>query len=60
MTSSHSNAHAAHEANWLDTWWPLLVILFGLIFFTTLISWKPGDRGVDEPAVKKPAVPNNH
>lgn len=26
---------------WLDTWWPLLVIVFGLIFVTILVSFKP-------------------
>jgi hypothetical protein len=25
----------------LDRWWPLLVILFGLIFVCVLVSFKP-------------------
>jgi hypothetical protein len=25
----------------LDRWWPLLVILFGLIFVSVLVSFKP-------------------
>jgi hypothetical protein len=31
----------AHEAHWLDTWWPLLVIVFGLIFVSCLVSFHP-------------------
>ena len=31
-----------HEKDsWLDRWWPLLVILFGLIFVSVLVSFKP-------------------
>lgn len=41
MSSEHKHANSSHDANWLDTWWPLLVILFGMIFFSILISWKP-------------------
>ena len=26
---------------WLDTWWPLFVILFGVIFVSILVSFKP-------------------
>jgi hypothetical protein len=26
---------------WLDRWWPLMVILFGLIFVSILVSFKP-------------------
>jgi hypothetical protein len=26
----------------LDRWWPGLVILFGLIFVSVLVSFKPG------------------
>lgn len=26
---------------WLDRWWPLLVILFGVIFVSILVSFKP-------------------
>ena len=35
MSSSH------HSEPWIDRWWPLLVITFGLIFVTFLISFKP-------------------
>ena len=27
--------------NWLDQWWPLFVILFGVLFVSILVSWKP-------------------
>jgi len=27
---------------WFDRWWPLLVILFGLIFVSMLVTFKPG------------------
>jgi hypothetical protein len=27
---------------WLDRWWPLLVILFGVLFVSILVSFKPG------------------
>jgi len=36
-----SEQHHHHEEFWLDTWWPLLVILFGITFVTILISFKP-------------------
>lgn len=26
---------------WLDQWWPLLVILFGLLFVSFLVSFHP-------------------
>jgi hypothetical protein len=26
---------------WLDRWWPLFVILFGVIFVSILVSFKP-------------------
>lgn len=33
---------ASHEKPvWLDTWWPFLVILFGLIFLSVLVSFHP-------------------
>ena len=32
----------SHEQQpWIDTWWPVLVIGFGLIFVTFLVSFKP-------------------
>ena len=33
---------ASHEQEfWLDRWWPLLVILFGVLFVSILVSFKP-------------------
>ena len=26
---------------WLDRWWPLLVILFGVIFVSILVTFSP-------------------
>jgi hypothetical protein len=26
---------------WLDRWWPLLVILYGVLFVTVLVSFSP-------------------
>jgi hypothetical protein len=26
---------------WLDTWWPLLVIIFGVIFVSCLVFFHP-------------------
>jgi len=32
----------SHEQEfWLDRWWPLLVILFGVLFVSILVSFKP-------------------
>ena len=36
MSSSHESG------SWLDTWWPLLVILFGVTFVSVVALWKPG------------------
>lgn len=30
-----------HKTFWLDTWWPLLLILFGLMFVTFLDTFSP-------------------
>lgn len=35
MSSSSSSE------SWLDRWFPLLVIIFGLLFVTLLVSFKP-------------------
>ena len=33
---------SSHEQEpWIDTWWPALVITFGIIFVTILVSFKP-------------------
>lgn len=37
-----SEQHHHPKEFWLDTWWPLLVILFGITFLSILISFKPG------------------
>ena len=31
----------SHEVSWIDRNWQFLVILFGLIFVTFLVSFKP-------------------
>ena len=37
-----SDGHEVHETeSWLDRWWPLLLITFGLIFTTILVSFHP-------------------
>ena len=35
MSSPHTSE------SWLETWWPLLVILFGMVFFSILVSFHP-------------------
>ena len=32
---------ALHKEFWLDRWWPLLVILFGVLFVSILVSFHP-------------------
>lgn len=32
---------ATEREPWFDRWWPLLVILFGVIFVSILVSFKP-------------------
>ena len=27
--------------SWVDRWWPLLLILFGVIFVSCLVTFKP-------------------
>jgi hypothetical protein len=27
--------------HWLDRWWPLLVILYGVMFITMLVTFSP-------------------
>jgi len=33
---------SSSKESWLDRYWTVLVILFGLIFVTVLITFKPG------------------
>ncbi len=30
-----------HSDRWIDHWWPLLVIIFGLLFVTLLVTFQP-------------------
>jgi hypothetical protein len=41
-SSSESESELVSESgHWFDTWWPLLVILYGLLFVTVLVSFAP-------------------
>ena len=31
----------AESTHWLDRWWPLLLILFGVLFVTILVTFSP-------------------
>jgi hypothetical protein len=42
MSSGEKHMSSSHEkVFWLEQWWPLCVILFGVIFVTLLVSFKP-------------------
>jgi hypothetical protein len=32
---------SSESVSWLDQWWPLLVILYGVIFVTVLVTFSP-------------------
>jgi hypothetical protein len=32
---------SSESSSWLDSWWPLLVILFGVIFVAALVMFHP-------------------
>jgi hypothetical protein len=32
---------SASVEHWLDRWWPLLVILYGVLFVTVLVTFSP-------------------
>ena len=32
---------SASSESWLDRWWPLLVILYGVLFVTILVTFSP-------------------
>jgi steroid 5-alpha reductase family enzyme len=32
---------ASERESWVDRWWPLLLILFGVFFVACLVSFKP-------------------
>ncbi len=44
-STNHSSVHSdsLHHESWLETWWPTLVIAFGLIFVASLVFFKPVD-----------------
>lgn len=43
MSSPHeSHTHESHNSGrWIDTWWPVLVILFGSLFISALVFFHP-------------------
>lgn len=32
---------SSHETPWIDRWWPLFLILFGLVFVSVLTLFHP-------------------
>jgi hypothetical protein len=32
---------ASESVSWLDRWWPLLVIFYGVIFVSILVTFSP-------------------
>jgi hypothetical protein len=34
-------SEAGEKGFWLDTWWPVLVIAFGVTFVTVLVTFHP-------------------
>jgi hypothetical protein len=32
---------ASGEGKWIDRWWPLFLILFGVLFVAVLVSFAP-------------------
>jgi steroid 5-alpha reductase family enzyme len=32
---------SSESQSWVDTWWPLLVILYGVLFVTVLVTFSP-------------------
>jgi len=32
---------ATERESWVDRWWPLLLILFGVVFVSVLVSFHP-------------------
>jgi hypothetical protein len=32
---------SSESVSWLDRWWPLLVILYGVLFVSVLVSFSP-------------------
>lgn len=36
-----SSQQSHNQHSWIDQWWPLLLILFGLIFIAALVFFHP-------------------
>ena len=34
---------SSESQSWLDRWWPLLVILYGVIFVSVLVTFSPSN-----------------
>ena len=34
---------SSESQSWLDQWWPLLVILYGVIFVSVLVTFSPSN-----------------
>jgi len=32
---------SSHKSSWIDRWWPLLVILYGVLFVAIIDSFAP-------------------
>jgi hypothetical protein len=32
---------SSESESWMDRWWPLLVILYGVFFITVLVTFSP-------------------
>ena len=32
---------ALHQEPWIETWWPFLIVAFGLLFVSCLVFFKP-------------------
>jgi hypothetical protein len=32
---------SSSESSWLERWWPLLVIMYGVFFVTVLVTFAP-------------------
>ena len=44
MSSAHEHESHTSREPWIDRWWPLLLILFGLTFTLCLALFRPGDK----------------
>jgi hypothetical protein len=39
---SHDSHDSHNDEPWLDTWWPLFLIIYGLLFVILLTTFRPG------------------